>query len=110
MTTRHLPRAPPRPGLLPPGGTDPLGLLTMLVMHSTPTAVLVHSVASLYGNAEDEVRPACEMAPCGICSALHTPHCAAHCRMQGGSTASPAAPSQAVVVLLHCCIGPRRPP
>ncbi|KAG2498465.1 hypothetical protein HYH03_003719 [Edaphochlamys debaryana] len=41
-------------GLLP-ASTEPLGLLVMLAMHATPTAVLVHSMATLYGNAEDEV-------------------------------------------------------
>ncbi|KAG2443954.1 hypothetical protein HXX76_002293 [Chlamydomonas incerta] len=40
-------------GLLP--GCDPLSLLVMLVMHATPTAVLVHSMASIFNNAEDEV-------------------------------------------------------
>ncbi|PNW73583.1 hypothetical protein CHLRE_13g564850v5 [Chlamydomonas reinhardtii] len=40
-------------GLLP--GCDPLSLLVMLVMHTTPTAVMVHSMASIFNNAEDEV-------------------------------------------------------
>ncbi|KXZ51198.1 hypothetical protein GPECTOR_13g685 [Gonium pectorale] len=36
-------------------GTDPLAVLVMLVMHATPTAVLVHSMATIFSNAEDEV-------------------------------------------------------
>ncbi|GIL56864.1 hypothetical protein Vafri_12158 [Volvox africanus] len=42
-----------RAGLMP--GVDPLAMLVMLVMHATPTAVLVHSMATIFGNTEDEV-------------------------------------------------------
>ncbi|GLC46287.1 hypothetical protein PLESTB_000995100 [Pleodorina starrii] len=43
-----------RAGLLP-AGTDPLAMLVMFIMHATPTAVLVHSMATIFSNAEDEV-------------------------------------------------------
>ncbi|EFJ41127.1 hypothetical protein VOLCADRAFT_98930 [Volvox carteri f. nagariensis] len=46
-----------RGGMLP--GIDPLAMLVMLVMHATPTAVLVHSMATIFGNAEDEMRKSC---------------------------------------------------
>ncbi len=73
-------------------------MLTMLVMHSTPSAVLVHSVASLYGNAEDEVRQAPETAPCSPCCAVHAPHHATLCRT---THRVPCCPALAVPLRYH---------
>lgn len=63
-------------GLIPPG-TDPLAILVMMVAWATPTAILVHSLASVHHNGEDEVSALlfyeylAAMATLPVCSAVY---------------------------------------